>query len=56
MIVRIGKTPVRGAEDVSRIVTDELLPGQTVGVTFVRAGQRRVVTLTLGERPLSETG
>ncbi len=56
VIVRIGKTPVRGAEDVSRIVTDELLPGQTVGVTLVRAGQRRVVTLTLGERPLSETG
>ena len=56
VIVRIGKTAVRGAEDVSRIVTDELLPGQTVGVTLVRAGQRRVVTLTLGERPLSETG
>jgi S1-C subfamily serine protease len=56
LIVRIGSTRIRGSEDVSRVVTDELAPGQTVPVTFVRAGQRRVVTLTLAERPLGLTG
>ena len=56
LIIRIGSTRIRGSEDVSRVVTDELAPGQTVPVTFVRAGQRRVVSLTLAERPLGSTG
>jgi 2-alkenal reductase len=56
LIVRIGSTRIRGSEDVSRIVTDELAPGQTVPVTLVRAGQRRVVSLTLAERPQGSTG
>ena len=56
LIIRIGSTRIRGSEDVSRVVTDELAPGQKVPVTLVRAGQRRVVTLTLAERPLGSTG
>jgi S1-C subfamily serine protease len=56
LIVRIGSTRIRGSEDVSRVVTDELAPGQTVRVTIVRAGQRRVVPITLAERPLGSTG
>jgi S1-C subfamily serine protease len=56
LIIRIGSTRIRGSEDVSRVVTDELAPGETVPVTFVRAGQRRVVSLTLVERPLGSTG
>jgi S1-C subfamily serine protease len=56
LIIRIGSTRIRGSEDVSRVVTDELAPGQTVPVTFVRAGERRVVSLTLAERPLGSTG
>ena len=56
LIVRIGSTRIRGSEDVSRVVTEELAPGQTVRVTFVRAGQRRVVALTLTERPQGSTG
>ena len=56
VIVRIGKTDVKSSEDVSRIVTDALLPGQTVDVMLVRDGQRRVVQLTLGERPQGATG
>jgi S1-C subfamily serine protease len=56
VIVRIGRTRIRGSEDVSRVVTEELAPGQTVRVTFVRAGQRRVVALTLTERPPGSTG
>jgi 2-alkenal reductase len=56
LIIRIGSTRIRGSEDVSRVVTDELAPGQTVAVTLVRGGQRRVVTLTLAERPLGSAG
>jgi 2-alkenal reductase len=56
LIVRIGSTRIHGSEDVSRVVTDELAPGQTVPVTLVRAGQRRVVSLTLAERPQGSTG
>jgi 2-alkenal reductase len=56
LIVRIGDTPIRGSEDVSRVVTDLLAPGQTVAVTFLRAGTRRVVKLTLVERPPGSTG
>ena len=56
LIVRIGKTPIRGSEDVSRVVTDALVPGQTVAVTFLRDGERRVATLRLVERPLGSTG
>ena len=38
LIVAIAGEPVRASEDVSRIVTDRLLPGQTVSVTVVRDG------------------
>jgi S1-C subfamily serine protease len=51
-IIAIGGTPVRSADDVSRIVTDELLPGQRVPFTVLRDGDRRItVRVTLGSRP-----
>jgi S1-C subfamily serine protease len=56
LIVRIGDTPILGSEDVSRVVTDLLAPGQTVAVTFLRAGTRHTLTLTLVERPPGSTG
>ena len=33
-----------------RIVSERLLPGETVPFTIVRGGQQRVVRVTLGER------
>jgi 2-alkenal reductase len=53
VIVRIGDRPIRSSEDVSRIVTGELLPGQRVRFTIVRGKQRRTVQVTLAERPLN---
>ncbi len=51
LIVRIGRTPVASAQDVSRAVT-LLLPGQQVQITLLRAGKtREVVQVTLAERP-----
>jgi 2-alkenal reductase len=49
-IVAIDGLPVRGAEDVVRIVT-RLLPGERAAFTVVRGTQRRVVTVTLDRRP-----
>jgi S1-C subfamily serine protease len=51
VIVAIDGIPVRGAEDVVRIVTQRLLPGEQARFTVVRGAQRRVVPVTLSERP-----
>jgi S1-C subfamily serine protease len=56
LIVRIGATKVRSAEDVSRLVTEKLLPGQRVAVVFLRDGQRSTVDVTLAERPVAPGG
>jgi S1-C subfamily serine protease len=52
VIVSIAGIPVRSADDVSRIVTERLRPGQTVRVMLLRNGtERRSVAVTLAERP-----
>ena len=50
-VVAIDGIPVSNAEDVVRIVSERLLPGETVPFTVVRGGHRRVVRVTLTERP-----
>jgi 2-alkenal reductase len=53
VIVAIDGKPVRSADDVSRIVTDELMPGETVPFEVLRDGDTPVtVQVALGERPL----
>jgi S1-C subfamily serine protease len=52
LIVRIGDREVRSADDVSRIVTQELLPGERVPFVVLRGGTtRETIDVTLGERP-----
>ena len=53
VIVALAGHPVRSSEDVVRIVTDALTPGQQVGVTVVRDGKRLQKSLHLVERPAS---
>jgi 2-alkenal reductase len=50
-IVAINGIPVTGALDVVRIVTTRLVPGETARFTVVRGHQRRIVNVTLDERP-----
>ncbi len=50
-IVAIDGIPVRQAEDVVRIVTQRLVPGERAAFTVVRGTHRRVVTVTLTRRP-----
>jgi S1-C subfamily serine protease len=49
--VAIDGIPVTGAQDVVRIVTTKLVPGETARFTVVRGRQRRVVPVTLDARP-----
>ena len=51
VIVAIGARQVETAEDVSRLVTTELLPGQKVTFTVLRGKRRVAVEVTLGNRP-----
>jgi S1-C subfamily serine protease len=51
VIVSIDGHSVGSAEDVVRVVTEELSPGQSVPITFYRGGRRHQVTVKLAERP-----
>jgi S1-C subfamily serine protease len=52
VIVRIAGRPVAGSDDLSRIVTYELLPGQTVPFVVYRGGtERRTIRVKLADRP-----
>jgi S1-C subfamily serine protease len=54
MIVSVGGRAVERADDVSRIVTEHLRPGQVVEVEVLRGGkgEPETVRLRLGERPV----
>jgi S1-C subfamily serine protease len=51
-IVSIDGIPVHSAADVVRVVSEQLYPGQAVRIAVVRGSARRVVRLTLADRPL----
>ena len=58
LIVAVNGLPIERSEDVVRVVTQRLLPGQRVLLTIIRGGERRTVALILAERPSTppETG
>jgi 2-alkenal reductase len=53
VIVSLAGQPVRRADDVARIVTEDLRPGQTVDLHVLRGGkgEPRVLRVRLAERP-----
>ena len=51
LIVAIGGRTIESADDVSRLVTTELRPGETVSFTVVRGKKRVKVGVTLADRP-----
>jgi S1-C subfamily serine protease len=57
LIVSFAGRKVERAADIARIVTDSLLPGQTVSVTVLRrgTGKRETVRVRLTERPVNPT-
>ena len=52
VIVEIDGTPVRGADDVVRIVSARLKPKDVAVFTIVRGGKRQKLAVTLGARQL----
>ncbi len=57
LIVGFAGRTVERAADIARIVTDSLLPGQTVSVTVFRrgTGKRETVRVRLTQRPVNPT-
>ncbi len=53
VITAIDGRRVASADDVVRIVTDQLLPGQVARFTVVRGGVRKTIAVRLIERPLN---
>jgi S1-C subfamily serine protease len=52
VIVAVGEQPARSADDVVRAVGARL-PGQTIALTILRNGERKVVRIRLGARPVA---
>jgi S1-C subfamily serine protease len=51
LIVAIDEIEVENADDVVRVIAEQLLPGQTTTFTIMRGSERRRVDLVLAERP-----
>ena len=51
VVVDNGNEAVSDADDLVRIVSETLLPGQVALFTVIRDGKRRVVSVRLGDRP-----
>ena len=51
VVVAVDGVPVRTTEELIRIVTGELSPGDTVALGVLRDGERITVSVTLAERP-----
>jgi 2-alkenal reductase len=51
VVVKIDDRDVRSADDLVRVVSERLAPGQVVRFTVLRHGRRMVVPVRLGERP-----
>jgi S1-C subfamily serine protease len=55
VVVKIGNSDVQSADDLVRVVSEGLAPGQTVRFTILRGDERRVVSVRMGERPAHPT-
>jgi S1-C subfamily serine protease len=55
LIVAVNAEPVETSDDVARVVSLQLLPGDKATLTVLRDGNRRIVPVTLGERSSTPT-
>jgi S1-C subfamily serine protease len=55
VIVAIDGRPVKSADDLVRIVSERLEPGQRSTFEVVRDGERKSIAVKLGERPKTRT-
>ncbi len=55
VIIAVDGTPIRTMDELIAYMADNTEPGQTVKLTIIRGGQQSEVSLTLGERPPSNS-
>jgi S1-C subfamily serine protease len=55
VVVQIGNNSIERADDLVRVVSETLMPGQVVKFTVLRDGRRLAVPVRLGERPSRPT-
>jgi 2-alkenal reductase len=55
LVVQIGNSRVRSADDLVRAISERVLPGQVVRFTVLRGDRRLVVPVRLAERPRRPT-
>ena len=51
VVVAVNGLPVSSADDLVRIITNKLRPGQTAVFSVLRAGRKRSIAVRLGSRP-----
>jgi S1-C subfamily serine protease len=56
LIIAINGVAVQNAEDVVRVIAEQLLPGQTAAFTVLRGSERRRIQVVLAERPRTPPG
>lgn len=56
VVVAVGGRPVSSGDDLVRIVTNELRPGETTVFTVVRGSRRLDLRVTVAERPIVPPG
>jgi S1-C subfamily serine protease len=56
VVVEIGNKPVRSADDLVRVISESLLPGQVVRFRVLRDDRRLTVPVRLGDRPRRPIG
>jgi 2-alkenal reductase len=56
VVVAVGSRPVRSGNDLVRIVTNDLRPGEAAVFTVVRGSRRLDLRLTVGKRPIAPAG
>jgi S1-C subfamily serine protease len=56
VVVKIGNSSIRSADDLVGVISETLLPGQVVRFTVLRGDERLVVPVRLVERPRQPTG
>jgi 2-alkenal reductase len=55
LVIKIGNSPIRSADDLVRVISERVLPGQVVRFTVLRDDRRMVVPVRLAERPRRPT-
>jgi S1-C subfamily serine protease len=55
VVIAVGRHRIRGSDDLVKVVTERLRPGQLVTLTVIRSGSRLRIPIRLGARAANES-